>query len=119
MLLVASTAFGQEVFYDDVYFSGKKEKKEQKEEKKVIEPQKQTQRTATAAQMNALTNAKQHLLFLMTRLMPTTVVILMEAKKMPMQKRVLMQLKIRLKSMNVVRIQNILKELSVIIPLAR
>ena len=48
MLLVASTAFGQEVFYDDVYFSGKKEKKEQKEEKKVVEPQKQTQRTATA-----------------------------------------------------------------------
>ena len=58
MLLVASTAFGQEVFYDDVYFSGKKEKKEQKEEKKVVEPQKQTQRTATAAQMNASTNAK-------------------------------------------------------------
>ena len=30
MLLVASTAFGQEVFYDDVYFSGKKEKKRTK-----------------------------------------------------------------------------------------
>ena len=58
MLLVASTAFGQEVFYDDVYFSGKKEEKEQKEEKKVVEPQKQTQRTVTAAQTNASANVK-------------------------------------------------------------
>ena len=49
MLLVAATAFGQGEFYDDVYFpSGKKVKKEQKEVKKVIEPQKQTQRTVTA-----------------------------------------------------------------------
>jgi hypothetical protein len=38
MLLVASTAFGQEVFYDDVYFSGKKEKKNKRRRKRLLNP---------------------------------------------------------------------------------